>query len=168
MYRFRFLIILLYFLLFVTGRSWLLASSKSNHSHKLACMGLVPSRTSNWMKTKAHFNGFNHYFFLISDKQTHFSSVIQNLLMWITYEFSSFTVHNQRVSDISFLWYTHPLLVDLWSQNHDKNPVTNSNLTQLKSTSKSHGYRNGLLYLLIHQDLKNEKRRSFHKHKIKY
>lgn len=42
----------------------------------------------------------------------------------------NFPVHNQRVSDISFLWlwYTYLILVNFWSQNHDMSPVKNKKL----------------------------------------
>lgn len=88
------------FLLFVTGRWGLLVVHRNQIIPKSSLGGSsFRAEHQTEMKTKAHFNGFNRYFFFLEsrirlNKPIFLSSIINNnnLRMGIPYGFASFPV----------------------------------------------------------------------------
>lgn len=84
------------FLLFVTGR-WGLLVVHRNQIIPKSSLGGARSEQNIKLKTKAHFNEFNRYFFFLEsrirlNKPIFLSSIINNLRMGIPYGFASFPV----------------------------------------------------------------------------
>ncbi len=88
-----------------------------------------PYKIKKW-KTKNAFQWIHSVFFQSRINKQIFLHFVFSSLIFVSKLHMNFPVHNQRVSDISFLWlwYTYLILVNFWSQNHDMSPVKNKKL----------------------------------------